>query len=204
MLSSFQVVHPAALFEREKKTETETEWKKRYIQISSVTQSCLTLCDPMDCSMPGFPIHHQFREFTQTHVHSFGVAILPSHPLSTPSPPTFNLSQHQGLFKCQFFVSGAQSIEVSASASVLPMNIQDWSPLGLTGWISLQSQGLSRVSSNTTVQKHQFFSSQLTLWSSSHIHTWLLEKTTSLTRWTFVGKVMRYITLMRVMRDILP
>ena len=84
---------------RKKQRETETERKNRYIQISSVTQSCLTLCDPMDCSMPGFPIHHQFREFTQTHVHSFGVAILPSHPLSTSSPPTFNLSQHQGLFK---------------------------------------------------------------------------------------------------------
>ena len=76
----------------------------------------------------------------------------------------------------QFFESGGQSVGVSASASVLPVNIQDWFPLGLTGLISLQSKGLSRVFSNTTVQKHQFFSAQLSLWYSSHIHTWLLEK----------------------------
>ena len=76
-----------------------------------------------------------------------------------------------------FFPSGGQSIGASASASVLPMNIQDWSPLGWTAWISLQSKGLSRVFSNTTVQKHQFFGAQLSLWSTSHIHTWPLEKT---------------------------
>ena len=76
----------------------------------------------------------------------------------------------------QFFVSGGQSIGASASTSVLPMNIQDWFPLGLTGWISLQSKGLSRVFSNTTVQKHQFFSAKLSLWSKSHIHTQLLQK----------------------------
>ena len=76
----------------------------------------------------------------------------------------------------QFFAWGGQSIGGSASASVLPMNIEDWSPLGWTGWISLQSKGLSRVFSNTTVQKHQFFSAQLSLWSNSHSHTWLLEK----------------------------
>ena len=74
------------------------------------------------------------------------------------------------------FASGVQSIEVFASASVLPMNVQGWFPLGLTGLISLQSKGLSRVFSNTTVQKHQFFSAQLSIWSNSHIHTWLLEK----------------------------
>ena len=76
----------------------------------------------------------------------------------------------------QFLTSGGQSTGASASASVLPMNIQNWSPLGWTGWISLQSKGLSRVFSNTTVQKHQFFGAQLWLWSNSHIHTWLLEK----------------------------
>ena len=76
----------------------------------------------------------------------------------------------------QFFASGGQSIGVSASTSVLPMNIQNWFPLGWTGWISLQSKGLSGVFSNTTVQKHQFFSAQLSLQSNSHIHTWLLEK----------------------------
>ena len=76
----------------------------------------------------------------------------------------------------QLFVLGGQSIGVSVSTSVLPMNIQDWFPIGWTGLISLQSKGLSRVFSNTTVQKHQFFGTQLSLWSHSHIHTWLLEK----------------------------
>ena len=80
------------------------------------------------------------------------------------------------VFSSEFFASGGQSIGVSASASVLPINIQDWFPLGWTGLISLQSKGLSRVFSNTTVQKHQFFGSQLSLYSSSHIRTWLLEK----------------------------
>ena len=76
----------------------------------------------------------------------------------------------------QLFASGGQSTGASASASVLPMNIQDWFPLGQTGWISLLCKGLSRVFSNTTVQKHHFFSTQLSLWSNSHIHTWPLEK----------------------------
>ena len=79
-------------------TQTLKEFKGS-IQFSSVTQSCLTLCDPMDCSTPGLPVHHQLLEFTQTHVHWVGDAIQPSHPLSSPSPPAFNLSQHQGLFK---------------------------------------------------------------------------------------------------------
>ena len=87
---------------------------------------------------------------------------------SFPASGSFQMSQ--------FFDSGGQSIGVSASTSVLPMNIQDWFPLGWTGWISLQFKGLSRVFSNTTVQKHQFFSTQLSFWSNSHIHTWLLEK----------------------------
>ena len=82
----------------------------------------------------------------------------------------------QSFPRSQFFASGGKRIGVSASASVLPMNIQDWFPLGWTGWISLQSKGLSRVFSNTTVQKHQFFGTQLSLESNSHIHTWLLEK----------------------------
>ena len=133
------------------------EWA-RGLQFSSVAQLCLTLCDPMDCSTPGFPVNHQLLEPTQTHVHRVGDAIQLSHPLSSPSP-TFNLAQHQSLF----FASGGQSIGVSASASVLPMNIQDWFPLGLTDWISLQSKGLSRVFSSTTVQKHQFFVTQLSL-----------------------------------------
>ena len=144
------------------------------LQFCSVAQSCLTLCNAMDCSMPGFPVHHQFLELTQTHVHQVGNAIQPSHPLSSPSS-AFNLSQHQGLFQWVSSSHQVAKIGVSASASVLPMNIQDWFPLGWTGWISLLSRGLSRVFSNTTVQKHQFFSAK-SLWSNSHICTWLLEK----------------------------
>ena len=72
--------------------------KSKTVQFGSVTQLCLTLCDPMDCSTPGLPVHHQHPELTQTHVHRVGDAIQPSHPLSSPSPPALNLSQHQGLF----------------------------------------------------------------------------------------------------------
>ena len=129
----------------------------------------------MNCSTPGLPVHHQLPEFTQTHVHWVGDAIQPSHPLSSPSPPAPNPSQHQSLFQW-VFASGGWSTGVSASASVLPMNTQDWSPLEWTGWISLQSKGLSRVFSNTTVQKHPFFGAQLSSESNSHIHTWPLEK----------------------------
>ena len=125
------------------------------VQFSSVAQSYLTLCNPMNRSMPGLPVHHQLPEFTQTHVHRVGDAIQPSHPLSSPSPPAFNLFQRQGLFAMsQFFASGGQSVGASASASVFPMNIQDVFPLGLTSLISLQSKRLSRVFCNTTIQKH--------------------------------------------------
>ena len=102
-------------------------------------------------------------------------------PQSLPASESFPMNQ--------LFAWGGQSIGVSASASLLPMNTQDWSPLERTGWISLQSKGFSRVFSNTTVQKHQFFSAQLSSQSNSHIHTWLLE-TIALTRRTFVDKVM--------------
>ena len=133
---------------------------------------------PHDCNTPGLPVHHQLPEFSQTHVHWVSDAIQPSHPLS-PTSPTFNLSQHQGLL--QWVSSSHQwpdckSIGISATASVLSMNFQDWFPLGWTGWISLMSKGLSRVFSSTTVQKHQFFGAQLSLESNSHIHTWPLEK----------------------------
>ena len=121
----------------------------------SVTQLCRTLCNPMDCSTPGFPVLQCFPEPAQTHVYQVGDAIQPSHILLSASPPAFNLSYHQGLLTRQFFTSSGQSI--GASASVLSMNIQGQFPLGLTGLI-LQSKGLSRVFSNTTVQKHQFFS----------------------------------------------
>ena len=146
------------------------------VQFSSVAQSCPTLCDPMNCSTPGLPVHHHLPEFTQTHIHRVGDAIQLSHPLSPPFPPAPNPSQHQSFPMSQLFAWGGQSTGVSVLASVLPMNTQDWSPLGWTGWISLQFKGLTRVFSNTTVQKHQFFSAQLSSQSNSHIHTWPREK----------------------------
>ena len=99
---------------------------------------------------------------------SSSVVPFSSCPQSFPASGSFQMSQ--------FLASGGQSIGVSASASVLPMNTQDWFPLGWTGWLSLQSKGLSRIFSNTTVQKHHFFVAQLSLLSNSYIHTWLLEK----------------------------
>ena len=130
----------------------------------SLAQSCLTFWDPMDCSMPGFPVLHRLPELAQTHVHWVGDAIQPSYPLSSPSPPALNLSQHQGLFK---WVSSlhqvAKLLELQLQHQSFQWTPKDWSPLGWTGWISLQSKGLSRVFSSTTVQKHQFFGSQLSL-----------------------------------------
>ena len=137
--------------------------------------SHLTLCDPMDCSTPDIPVLHYLPEFAQTHVHWVDDAIQPSRSLPPTSLLALNLSQHQGLFQWVFFASDGQNIGASASTSVLAMTIQGSLPLGLTGLISLLSKGLSRVFSNTTIQKHQFFSAQCSLWSSSHICTWLLE-----------------------------
>ena len=146
-------------------------------QFSSVTQSCPTLCDPMDCSTPGFPIHHWLPELAQTHDHRVSDAIQPSHhPLSPFSSCLQSFPASGSSPRSQFFAPGGQSIGVSASASVLPVNTQDLFSLGLSDLISLESQGLSRVFSNTTVQKHQFFGTQPSLWSNSHIRTWLLEK----------------------------
>ena len=126
----------------------------------SVAQLCLTLYNPMDCSTPGFPVLHHLLELAQTHVHWVGDAIQPhpSHPLSSPSPPAFSLFYHQNLFQraCSSHQL-ARSIRASASAPVLPVNIQDWFPLVLTGLISSQFKGLSRVFSNTTVQRQQLF-----------------------------------------------
>ena len=137
------------------------------VQFSSVTQLCPTLCDPMNCSTPGLPVHDQLPEFIQIHVHWVGDAIQPSHLLLSPSPPAPNPSQHQSFPMSQLFAWGGQSTGVSALASFLPMNTQDWFPLEWTGWISLKSMGLSRVFSNTTVQKHQFFGAQLSSQSNS-------------------------------------
>ena len=123
-----------------KKTELTNRSKVFHItnhQFSSVAQSCLTLCDPMDCSTPGFPVYHQLPELTQTHVHWVSDAIQSSHPLSSPSPPAFNFPASGYFPVSQFFTLGGQSIGVSASASPFPMNIQDWFPLRWTDWISL-------------------------------------------------------------------
>ena len=144
-------------------------------QFSSVAQSCLTLCDLMNRSTPGLPVHHQLPEFTQTHVHRVSDAIQPYHlipfsscPQSLPASESFPMSQ--------LFTWGGQSTGVSALTSFLPKKPQGWSPSEWTSWISLQSKGPSRVFSNTTVQKHQFFGAQPSSQSNSHIHTWPLEK----------------------------
>ena len=147
------------------------------IQLSSISQSCQTFCDPINRSMPGLPVHHHLLEFTQIHVHLVSDAIQPSHPLSSASPPAPNPSQHQTIFPMsQLFTWGGQGTRVSALASFPAKNTQGWSPSEWTGWISLQSKGLSRVFSNTTVQKHQFLGAQLSSQSNSHIHTWPQEK----------------------------
>ena len=197
-------------------------WKQPAAAAKSL-QPCLTLCDPMDSSPPGSPIHGILQERTLEWVaisfsnawkwkvkgkslsrvwlletpwthHARPPCLSPtpgvqsnSHILSwwchpaisssiALSPPALNPSQHQSFPMSQLFARGSQSTGVSASASVLPINTQDWFPLEWTGWISLQSKGLSRVFSNTTVQKHQFFGAQLSSQFNSHIHTRPLEK----------------------------
>ena len=143
---------------------------------SSVAQLCTTLCNPMDCMCArppcpsptprtcssSCPLSHWCHPTISSSVFPF-----PSCLQSFPASGSFHMTH--------IFASGGRSIRVSASASVIPMNIQDWFPLGWTGWISLQFKGLSRVFSSTTVQKHQFFATQPFLWSNSYIHTWLLE-----------------------------
>ena len=122
------------------------------------------------CPSPTLGVYSKSCPLSQWCHPTISSSVVPfsSHLQSFPSSGSFQMSQ--------FSASGGQSIGVSASTSVLPMNIQDWFPLGWTGWISLLSKGLSRVFSNITVQKHQFLGAQLSLWSNSYIHTWLLEK----------------------------
>ena len=147
------------------------------LQFSSVSQSYTTLCDPLNRSTPGLPVHHHLPEFTQTHIHWVSDAIQPSHPRSSPSPPApKSLSASKSFPMSQLFAWGGQSTGASASASFLPKKSQGWSSSEWTGWISLQSKGPSRVFSNTTVQTHQFFSAQPSSQSNSHIHTWPPEK----------------------------
>ena len=139
--------------------------------------SHVRLCNSMDCSMPGLPVHHQLQKFTQTHVHWVGDAIQPSHLLSSPSPPTFNHSQQQDLFQ---WVSSSHQV---AKVLEFQLHYQSFQWIFRTDfqtridWFDLLvSKGLSRVFSNTIVQNYQFFSTQFFLWSSFLICTWLLEK----------------------------
>ena len=142
-----------------------TSFKKLQVnsQFSSVAQSCPTLCDPMNHSTPGLHpsptpgVHSDSCPSSQWCDPAISSSGVPFSSCLQSFPASGSLQMGQ------FFSSGGQSIGVSASASVLPINIQDWLPLGWTGWISLQSYGLSRVFSNTTVQKHQFFVTQLSL-----------------------------------------
>ena len=143
-------------------------------QFSSVAQSCPTLFDPMNRSTPGLPVHHHLPELTQTQVHRDGDAIQPSHPLLSPTPPAPNRSQHQSLFQWVNSSHEVAKVLVSASASFLSKNTQDWSPLEWTGWISLQSKGLSRVfflqhhsSKASILRRSAFFSPTFT---SIHDH----------------------------------
>ena len=175
-------------------------------QFSSVAQSCPNLCDPMNLSTPGLPVHHQLLEFTQTHVHWVCDAIQPSHPLSSPSLPAFNLSQHQGLFK---WVSSSHQV-----AKILEFQLQhqsfQWHPGQISfrmDWLDLfVVQGILK----SLLQHHSskasillcsaFFTVQL-----SHLHM-NIGKTIALTRWTFVDKVMSLLfnMLSRLVITFLP
>ena len=148
----------------------------------------------MDCSTPGLPVHHQLKEFTQTHVHWVSDAIQPSYPLLSPSPPTFNLSQHHFQMS-QLFASGGQSIGVSASTSVLPMNIQ-------TGWISLQSRDSQEFSQHHSSKASILRRSAFVIVQLSHPYV-TTGKTIVLTRHTFVDKVMSLLfnMLSRLIRE---
>ena len=164
----------------ERKKKRERERKREYLEGLSWVWllSCVRLlCDPMDYRMPGFPVHHHLPELAQTHVHRVGDAIQPlsSYPLSFPSLPTLNLSQHQGLFQ---WVSSLRQMAKywRFSFSISPSNEYSGLISFRMDWLDLLAVQDSQVFSNTTIQMHQFFGTQLSLWSNSHIHTWLLEK----------------------------
>ena len=157
---------------------------------------------PHEPQHAGLPVHHLLPEFTQTHVHWVGDAIQPSHPLHPLLLLPSIFPRNRVFSNESSFASGSQSIGVTASISVLPMNIQDWYPLGWTGWISLQSKGLSRVFSNNTVQKHQFFSAQLSLYSQLSHPYMTTGKTISLTRQTFDDKII-YLLFHRLSRSVI-
>ena len=163
---------------------------KKLIQFSSIAQSCPALCHPIDCSAPGLPVHHQLLEFTQTHVLWVGDTIQPSHPLSSPSPPAFNLSQHQGLFEC---VSSFNQV-----AKVLEFQLQHQSFNERPGLISFRMDWLDLLAAQGTLKSLlQHHSSKASILRCSVFfivqlsHPYMTTgKTIALPRWTFVGKVM--------------
>ena len=184
----------------------QTKWsiiKFPSVQFNSVTQSCPTLFDPMNHSTPGLPVHHRLPKFTQTHVHHVGDAIQPSYPLLSSSPPTFNLSQRQGIF--QWVSSLHQVAKVLELQLVLPVNIQDLSPLGWTGLISAVQGTLKSLlqhhSSKASIHWcSAFFTAQLS-------HPYMTTgKTTALTRRTLVGKALSLLLnmLSRLVITFLP
>ena len=164
--------------------------RQHKFMFSSVARSCLTLYDHMNRGTPGLPVHHQLPEFTQGHVHRVGDATQPYHPQSSPSPPARNPSQHESFPMSQLFTWGGQSVGVSALASFLPKNTQDWSISFRMDWLDLLAvQGtlknlLQHHSSKASIlQRSAFFIVQL---SHPYITT---GKTIASTRWTFVAKV---------------
>ena len=146
-------------------------WAGHFHCCCLVAQSCLTLGDPMDCSMPGFPVLYCLPEFAQTHVHRVHDAIQPSHPLTPSLPTAFSLSQHQGVFK---WVSSSHQVDKVLQFQLQYQSCSEYSGLIYfrIDWLDLlMSKGLSRVFSSIMFWKHQFFSAQPSLWSNSHIHT---------------------------------
>ena len=141
---------------------------------SSVAQSYPTLCDPMNCSRPGLPVHHQLPEFTQTHVHQVSDAIQPSHPLSSPSPPAPNPSQHQSLFQ---WVNSSHEVAKVLEFSIIPSKEIPGLIFFRMDWLDLLAvQGTLKSLLQHHSSKHQFFGVQRSSRSNSHIHTWPLEK----------------------------
>ena len=168
----YNIYSPLKTFSVFKRSGSTQEYK--FSSVQSLSRP--TLCDPMNHSTRGLPVHHQLPDFTQTHIHWVSDAIQPSHPLSSTSPPAPNPSQHKSLFQ---WANSSHQVAKVLEFQLQHKSFQWTSRPGLlwdAGWIPLQSKGLSRVFSNTTVQKHQFFSAQPSSQSNSHIHTWLLEK----------------------------
>ena len=152
-------------------------WTLRLLPVSLF--SCLVVSDsvwPMDCNTPGFPVYHQLLELARAHIHWISDAIQPFYPLSSPSTPSFNFPSIR-VFLSELVFPTRWPKYWSFSFSISLSNEY----LGLTGLLSLQSKGLLRVFSNTPVQKHQFFGTHPSLWSNSHIHTWLQERNIALT-----------------------